>query len=66
MLGVVLSCRRRSKSTGTRSQYASLFVVTNDNMRFQDICPICYDAYAIIIVTICFLQCSSSVWLSPI
>ena len=27
MLGVILKCRRRSKSTGTRSQYASLFGV---------------------------------------
>ena len=27
MLGVVLRCRRRSKSTGTRSQYASMFGV---------------------------------------
>ena len=27
VLGVVLRCRRRSKSTGTRSQYASLFGV---------------------------------------
>ena len=27
MLDVVLRCRRRSKSTGTRSQYASLFLV---------------------------------------
>ena len=25
VLGVILKCRRRSKSTGTRSQYASLF-----------------------------------------
>ena len=28
MLGVILKCRRRSKSTGTRSQYASLLVST--------------------------------------